>query len=131
VQCCATFSNLPRRCSVSVNVRVTVVNNRISGSHLIALILFVGLNLADVASTLVAIRLGLVEGNYVPSIILATGNELLMYCFKVVAVALVVAMLARLASSYPRLWYGLYAGNAIMVIVVLGNLATLAEAGAL
>ena len=104
------------------------MRNRFSGLQWVALFCFIGLNLADIASTLVAIRLGLVEGNYVPSIILATGNELLMYCFKVFAVALVVAMLVRLASSYPRLWYGLYAGNAIMVIVVLGNLATLAEA---
>ncbi|MCL4531577.1 MAG: DUF5658 family protein [Actinobacteria bacterium] len=89
------------------------------------------LNLADIASTLVAIRMGLLEGNYLPSIILSTGSELMMYCFKLFAVSLVIAILVKLASTYPRLWYGLYAGNAIMVIVVLGNLATLAEAGAL
>lgn len=109
----------------------TALRNRFSGFQWVALLCFVGLNLADIASTLVAIRMGLLEGNYLPSIILSTGSELMMYCFKLFAVSLVIAILVKLASTYPRLWYGLYAGNAIMVIVVLGNLATLAEAGAL
>ncbi len=104
------------------------VQNRFSSLQWGALLCFIGLNLADVASTLVATRMGLVEGNYLPSFIMTTGSEALMYCFKVFAVSLVVAILVKLASSYPRLWYGLYASNAIMAGVVVGNLATLAEA---
>ena len=104
------------------------VRNRFSSLQWGALLCFIGLNVADVVSTLVAIRMGLVEGNYLPSLILSSGSELLMYCFKLVAVSLVVTILVKLASSYPRLWYALYASNAIMVIVVVGNLASLAEA---
>ncbi len=104
------------------------MRNRFSGLQWGALLCFIGLNVADVASTLVAIRMGLVEGNYLPSLILNSSSELLMYLFKLLAVSLVVTILVKLASTYPRLWYGLYASNAIMAIVVVGNLATLAEA---
>lgn len=104
------------------------VRNRFSSLQWSALLCFIGLNLADIASTLVAVRMGLVEGNYLPSLILSTGSELLMYCFKLFAVSLVVTILVKMTSSYPRLWYALYASNAIMVIVVVGNLASLAEA---
>ncbi len=104
------------------------VRNRFTTLQWGALLFFIGLNLADVASTLIAIRMGLVEGNYLPSLIMSTGSEMAMYCFKLFTMSLVVTIVVKLTSSYPRLWYALYASNAIMVVVVLSNLASLAEA---
>jgi hypothetical protein len=112
-------------------IRRFLVIHRLGVLHLGALLCFVGLSLADMASTMVALQRGLMEGNFLPSMILAAGGESLMYGFKLLVVSLVVAVVLRLTSSYPRLWYGLYTGNAIMAIVVLGNLATMVEAGVL
>ena len=99
--------------------------------RLVALLIFIGLNLADVASTALGINLGLAEGNYLPSLVLSMGGAAVMYSFKMLVVLLVLAILIRLSSHYQRLWYALYTADAIMAIVVLGNLATLMEIKAL
>lgn len=99
--------------------------------HFGALLCFVGLNLADIASTLAATQRGLVEGNYVPAALQALGGEPAMYGFKILMVWLVVAVVLRLTATYTRLWYALHTANAFMVVVVASNLLALYEAGAL
>lgn len=86
-----------------------------------SLTVFVVMNLLDVASTWMAMQRGLPEGNPVPSMLLEAGGTELMYLFKVAVVLLVVLAALRLSPYFPKIWYGVWIGNAILAVVVTLN----------
>ncbi len=88
-----------------------------------ALAVFAGLNLLDVASTYVALQMGLAEVNPLPSLLLANGGEGAMYLFKIAITLLVIVTVVRLSPYYRRLGYAVYAANGILALIVLLNTA--------
>ncbi len=90
-----------------------------------ALTLFAALNLLDMASTFLALQVGLPEANGIPSMLLARGGESAMYLFKAMTALFVMAAVLRLSRYYRRLGHGLRAANWLLTAVVLLNLLQL------
>jgi len=86
-----------------------------------AILLFTFLSLLDVATTHLALRAGMVEANWIPSMLLIVGGEPAMYLFKVVATLAVVVTVAGFGPHFRRLRFGLKAANLLLGLVVISN----------
>ena len=86
-----------------------------------AILLFVLLSLSDVVTTHLALRAGLVEVNWIPATLLATGGEPAMYLFKAVATLAVIATVVALGPHFRRLGVGLKAINLMLGLIVISN----------
>jgi hypothetical protein len=83
--------------------------------------LFAALSLLDIASTHLALQVGLPEANHLPSMLLAAGGEPAMYLFKALVSLLVIAIVLWLGPGFRRLRYGLQVANAILAATVVLN----------
>ncbi len=95
-----------------------------SGIH-VAVTLFAALNILDIASTHLALKAGLSEGNHIPSLVLSMGGESAMYLFKAAISLLVISAVLRLSPYFRRLAFGLQAANGVLAAIVLLNLTQL------
>lgn len=94
--------------------------------RIFALVAFSVLNVTDMASTWVGLRIGLSEVNPVASALLACSGEGAIFLFKIVASLLAAAMTVKAGRRYERVWLGLHSGNLLLAIVVFSNLAEIA-----
>ncbi len=90
-----------------------------------AITIFAALNLLDIASTSLALQVGLAEANGIPSLLLASGGEPAMYLFKAATTLLVIAAVVRLSPYYRRVWHGIRAANWLLAATVVLNLLQL------
>jgi len=94
--------------------------------HSLLLVLFAALQLGDIVSTHLALRVGLPEGNPIPATVLTMAGEGGMYALKLLAVVsflIVVCWLERRFKANP--WRAVGAMNVIMLGVVVSNSAHL------
>jgi uncharacterized membrane protein len=76
-------------------------------------------------TTWVGLEQGYQEANLLPAYLLDLGGMELMFLFKVMVVLLVIAMVLRLGTRYPRLWHGVRISNVLVGLVVLSNIVQL------
>ncbi|HEX2986591.1 MAG TPA: DUF5658 family protein [Chloroflexota bacterium] len=89
------------------------------------LICFIGLNLADIASTFIGLRMGLRESNALPSILYGLAGEFGIYWLKMLVLCLVALLVVRLSVYWPKVWRSLVVANVIIAAVVIGNIMML------
>lgn len=94
--------------------------------HTLLLILFAALQLGDVVSTHLALRMGLAEGNPIPAAVLAFAGEGGMYALKLLVVVLFVVVVCRLEKRFrTNPWNAVRAMNVVMLGVVINNTSQL------
>ncbi|HEX5417198.1 MAG TPA: DUF5658 family protein [Chloroflexota bacterium] len=91
------------------------------------LLLLLVANLLDIATTVIGLTLGIPEGNPVEASILASLGEFWMFLFKVMLVALLVLAIHPLHRHYRRLWPAFLVMTMPTVLVVLSNVALIAQ----
>lgn len=75
----------------------------------------------DVATTMVALRLGATEGNPVARYILETYGEPVLLVWKAAVVVGVLLVVLALQRRYAGLWFALRVVNVFMAVVVMLN----------
>lgn len=83
--------------------------------------MYVTISLLDVLSTWLALRVGLIESNPLPALVLHWAGPGPMFLLKMVTVLLVAALAASLGSQFPRLWEVLRVSSWLLALVVLSN----------
>ena len=82
---------------------------------------FVLLNVLDVVTTWLALRLGLMEGNPLPAALLSAGGTTGLFGFKVIATLLVIGVVLRLSRPFPGVWRALRVSNLFLCLIVFLN----------
>ncbi len=100
---------------------------RLKSLRRVMVVAFVVLNLADIVSPAVDLRRGLVEANYLPSLVFERFGEIGIYGLKWAVICLFLAIVLKLTRQWPRIWYALHTSTAIVAIVVLSNVYWLLE----
>ena len=96
---------------------------RHSSIQVAALVGFAGLNLLDILTTWVGLRMGMVEANALAAAVMREGGQAGMFLFKLVAALLVMNLVVQLSRRFTRVWYALYAGSGLLALVVALNSA--------
>lgn len=91
--------------------------------HRAALLLFAILQLADVASTFAAFRVGMWEANPVAALALTVVGEANTYALKLALVTAVLVAVCLLQERFARVWRVVHIGNLAMAFLVFSNVA--------
>jgi hypothetical protein len=83
----------------------------------------------DVVTTAIGLRLGIAESNPLMYSVLHLNGELSMYGLKIAIVVLLVLAIGPIQQRYRRIWPILLLMTAPAVLVVINNVALIAEAG--
>ncbi len=89
------------------------------------IVIWLSLNVLDLLTTLVGLRLGFREVNPIPAFILSNYGEIGLLIFKGASAAALVPVIAILGRKYPRTWIALVLGAALVGMVVVSNLLLL------
>jgi hypothetical protein len=91
--------------------------------HPLLVSVFFLLQAADIASTNLALRAGLQEGNPIPAYVLSTSGELGLHTWKVVTVIMFLIIVCLLEPRFRHAWQAVRCVNIIMLGVVWSNAA--------
>ncbi|MCL5256431.1 MAG: DUF5658 family protein [Chloroflexi bacterium] len=88
-------------------------------------ILFAATQLLDIITTRLGLQRGATEGNFIPSLILASHGQAGMYLSKLVIVCLILAVVVLLSTRYKHLWQAIRIINVITCLVVISNMVAI------
>ncbi len=91
----------------------------------IAACLSLMLAIADIVSTELGLRAGMIEANALPSYILRTYGKLPMYSLRFAVGIFVLVTVMKLSTRFPKVWKSVSISNWLFAIIVSTNLLQL------